>query len=304
MIHANGLQFGQNQEEMIQMDRMGFPYACYYREMERRFDDTVPWHWHKSIEIDYIVEGEMTLMTSDRTILLKKGDLCLINTGALHCFHIDDSVGQCKFYAHLFHSTFLTGMHNSLIEQKYFLPITGNASFMAYVFSDETEKKDSMVSHFMNAVELEQNQSFGYEFGIRDELSKLWCIMFQQTGSLHEHSGYKKFADARRVKDMIQYIHEHYEESISLSDIAGAAYISRQECMRCFRKYIHTSPVSYLTEYRVRMAARQLLYTDLPILAISESCGFSSGSYFTKVFRSVIGCTPKEYRRMHAEQKV
>lgn len=61
MIYASGLNYGEKQEEMLEMDQMKYPYACYYRTMDTRFQSTVSWHWHKSIEIDYIMEGELVL---------------------------------------------------------------------------------------------------------------------------------------------------------------------------------------------------------------------------------------------------
>lgn len=298
MMYANGLALGQNQEELIQMDQMGFPYACYYREMDNRFQNIVPWHWHKSLEINLIVEGAMTLTTSDQEIPLNKGDLCLVNSGVLHYFRTDIQTAGCKFYTHLFHTTFLSGMHNSLIDQKYFLPITGDQSITAYIFPYGTEINHHMTPYFLKIVELDQKHPCGFELLIREELSRLWLTMFLETDHQRSSSTPQKHADARRIKIMIQFIHDHYKDSLSLSDIAGSASISRQECMRCFRKYIHSSPFSYLTEYRIRIAADQLLRTDNSILMISENCGFSSASYFTKVFKSVMSCTPKEYRKL------
>lgn len=298
MIYADGLNFGDKREEMLEMDKMGFPYACYYRELDGRFCKMVPWHWHKSIEIDYIMEGELIFTTSDQTITLKQGDICFINSGVLHSFHINVKSHGCKFYAHLFHPSFIGGMHNSQIEQKYVLPITGNSAVTYLHFPEGTSQNKEMVPVFLNIAELDRKQPLGYEFAIRDGLSKLWCVFFTELCSIRENFVQKESAGSRRVKEMIQYIHENYQGEISLGDIAKVSQISRQECMRCFQKYIHTSPIAYLTEFRIRIAAEQLRYTDESVIRISENCGFSSSSYFSKVFRSIMGCTPSEYRKI------
>lgn len=301
MIHATGMIYGQKQEEMLQMDKMGFPYACYYRTMDNKFHSTVQWHWHKSIEIDYIIEGELILVTSEQTLVLRKGDICFINSGILHSFHTDPQSAGCEFYAHLFHTSFLSGMPNSQIEQKYIHPIVGNSAITILHFPKGSQENTEMSSIYLDIVHLDQTHPFGYEFAIRDRLSKLWCLFFQCTDMLHDIGRVSKSTDSIRIKKMIQYIHEHYEEPLSLEDIAGASAISRQECMRCFRKYIHTSPIAYLTEYRIRIATEQLLHTDLSIITISENSGFASNSYFSKVFRSIMGYTPKEYRQKYNE---
>lgn len=57
--------------------------------------------------------------------------------------------------------------------------------------------------------------------------------------------------------------------------------------------------MDYLIRYRISMAAKKLIETDEPIFRIATSCGFSS-SYFSTIFRQIIGKTPREYRKLHA----
>lgn len=104
-------------------------------------------------------------------------------------------------------------------------------------------------------------------------------------------------ADTERIKSMIQYIHDNYGKKLTLQDIAGAANISSRECSRCFRRCIHDSPINYLNTYRVRMAALMLLQSGESVMTIGENCGFSSNSYFGKIFYETMGCTPSAYRR-------
>ncbi|WP_394916419.1 helix-turn-helix domain-containing protein [uncultured Robinsoniella sp.] len=75
------------------------------------------------------------------------------------------------------------------------------------------------------------------------------------------------------------------------------ANISTRECSRCFQRCIKLSPMNYLNEHRIRMAAQMLLQTNKSIMTISECCGFSSSSYFGKIFQDYMGCTPKNYRK-------
>ena len=45
---------------------------------------------------------------------------------------------------------------------------------------------------------------------------------------------------------MMIYIHEHYTEKITISDLASTAYLSERECFRIFRNYLHTTPTEYI----------------------------------------------------------
>ena len=309
MIYAVGFQSGKNQQELLQMDQINFPYVCYYRELDTHFNSIVPWHWHKAIEIDYILDGELILTTADGTWLLRKGDLCFINSEVIHSFQNASQKVQCNFYAHLFYAYFLSGQQGSLIEQKYFFPVIGNSAMNACVFSANSNPMSGqtlgsseknireMSALFMEVVQLDQEQPFGFEFEIRNKLGKLWCLLFIETLGLHQGKPAAETDQTRRLKTMLQFIHDNYAQKIQLKDIASAASVSSQECMRCFRKYIHLSPINYLTEYRIRIVAGQLLDSASSITSISENCGFSSNSYFTKVFHQIMGCSPKEYRK-------
>ncbi len=295
MIYATDFALGENQQELLQIDPISFPYACYYRELNSAFGPNVPFHWHKAFEIDYLLEGSLTLYTAKGTYLLHPGDLCFLNSEVIHSLRYASSNGPCKFYAHLFPVSFLSGQY-SLMEQKYFAPIIGNPAMDVCLFSAEATDTSMMSALFMDLVRLDTEGPSGYEFMIRAGLGQLWFHFFSATTALHQKEHTSQNEQIKRLKQMLLYIQEHYMEKILLSDIASTVSVSPQECMRCFRKYLRQSPIEYLTEYRIRMAAGRLSSSTESITEISENCGFSSNSYFTKVFHDTMHCTPKEYR--------
>lgn len=96
---------------------------------------------------------------------------------------------------------------------------------------------------------------------------------------------------------MMEFIETHYADKIMAEDIAGAAGISVRECTRCFSRVIGQPPIDYLNHFRIRQAAGMLVETDMSIGMISEKCGFISDSYFGKIFKAAMGCTPRDYRK-------
>ena len=86
------------------------------------------------------------------------------------------------------------------------------------------------------------------------------------------------------MKQMMNFVHDHFRDKIYLEEIASAAGISPRECARCFRRQIGSTPMDYLNQYRVRMAADELKMTAKPISVIGEECGFASDSYFGKIY--------------------
>jgi AraC-like DNA-binding protein len=65
----------------------------------------------------------------------------------------------------------------------------------------------------------------------------------------------------------------------------------------CFRQELGMTPIDYLNRYRVLQAQRLLRETNQSITTIALEVGFSSSSYFSRMFRRLTGRSPDEYRR-------
>ena len=114
---------------------------------------------------------------------------------------------------------------------------------------------------------------------------------------------YPKIEDSCRVtipfalQEAIGYIHENYRTLSRVSEISKACYLSESHLYHMFQEYLGTSPVAYLNSLRVQKAMEPLATTDKTIEDIAEEHGFHSGYYFRKIFKSVTGVLPSEYRR-------
>lgn len=191
----------------------------------------------------------------------------------------------------------MSGLSYNIIDQKYIYPILKSYNLQTFHIIPNTYRQLRMIETLFKLVDLNKHQPFGYEFNIRHELCMFWCMLLEETADLRIHATNINNIDDERIKIMLQFIHEHYAEKITLQDIASAANIGTRECNRCFQRNLETSPINYLLNYRVRIASQMLLQTTNSISTISEDCGFSSNSYFGKVFQELMHCTPKEYRQ-------
>lgn len=301
MLSISKFRLDDNHREILDTDSNPFPYICNYAESNPCLDQCFSWHWHPAFEIDYVEEGEFEFKTTEQTITLKKGEAVFINSNVMHDIRPTGKAKDCKLYAHIFDMHFLSGMYNSIFEQTYIVPILKNKQLQAFSICPDHYTAIKMMGNILRMIELAVSEPFGYEFEIRTELGRFWCLLLEDTKPLRSQTSESNQTDIERVKQMMEYIHQHYNKKISLDDISSAASISGRECARCFQRCIHVSPVNYLNEYRIRMAAQMLLQTQDSIITISENCGFSSSSYFGKVFHETMNCTPKEYRQKKSE---
>jgi YesN/AraC family two-component response regulator len=99
----------------------------------------------------------------------------------------------------------------------------------------------------------------------------------------------------RIVLKAMAFIHTHYPEPISRRDIADFVGMSERHLTRCFHQETGITPITYLNRYRVRQARTLLDAGERGITEIALEVGFSSHSYFSRVFREQVGLSPRAY---------
>lgn len=106
--------------------------------------------------------------------------------------------------------------------------------------------------------------------------------------------GYIKAARLSLVSAFENYIAQHPTEPLTLDEVCGALQVSRSTLCKCLREQLGTSFVSYVNGKRVEQAI-PLLKRGMPVAEAADAVGFSSASYFSKVFKGITGSSPKHY---------
>lgn len=97
------------------------------------------------------------------------------------------------------------------------------------------------------------------------------------------------------VKEMLAFIHAHYQEKIILQDVEKELNYSSTFLNKKFKKTMGTTFIEYLNRYRVQKAVEMLRSGSMRLQDVSWKCGFGDYKYFNVVFRKYVGCGPKEY---------
>lgn len=103
-------------------------------------------------------------------------------------------------------------------------------------------------------------------------------------------------ADAPRaaISTALDFLHSHFDQPITLDDIAALTHFSPYHFLRVFRKAVGLTPHAYLTQLRVD-AARRRLSEGQPLAQIAADTGFVDQSHFTRSFKRITGVTPGQY---------
>ncbi len=277
-------------KELNSQGNQFLPVAIYYEDIKTK---SVPYHWHDEIEIIVVVKGVMKLIVETTSYTIKTGQGVFINSSRLHsCESIDHN--ECHIKSFVLNPRFLYGELSSILYENYFHKFLDPSANNTILFSDDSFSK------LLDAFDTFKDQKYGYEFIVRDILTKLTLDLFSNLNTDNSCTDLKQLKQLKRLKAMMSYIHNNYQEEITLLDIALSANIKESEALRCFKNILRTSPIKYLKQYRINTAAYLLITTILPIIEIGLKCGFNEMSYFTKSFKEVYQLTPKEYRKVNS----
>ncbi|SDW05646.1 response regulator [Paenibacillus sp. CF384] len=116
---------------------------------------------------------------------------------------------------------------------------------------------------------------------------------------LHDILNYneKKKYMSKEIAEAIKYIRNHYDEELSLQQIADHVQLNPSYLSRLFKKELQMSYVEYLNYYRIDMAKNLLLNTRLKSYEIAQKTGYWDDSYFSRTFKKMTGMRPHEFRR-------
>lgn len=282
-----------------------FPHVAYLFQLERLPEDQFSdcnqsdgssWHWFgKSAGLAYVTEGAFEIVASSGRQLLKQGSGVLLNVNVLHSISLASGSEQAKMYVHLFDPLLIGGEAGSRIYQKYILPVLNDKKLEIFALDPDNMQQKKILDQLYESFALDNEQP-EYEIKLRNSLSDIWFGLFQQIEPMLGQQKKENKSD-EKVKRMMVYVYEHFDEKLSVSDIAAAAFVSVRECFRIFSSNLGTTPEIFVRDYRLRMACQMLSSTTDSVTTIGYNCGFRNNSYFCKIFRENIGVSPLAYRK-------
>lgn len=290
-----GLNLNKVSRELQPHGSIEFPCAGYCSYHTDRQEDRIPWHWHEEMEIIYIEQGQMHVEIPSNSFLLEKGDGIIINSNILH---YAAAALECELHSLVFSPALISGSEDFVFAKKYVQPLLTCNNFVCYFL--KAGKNENVANWFRRAFEALAQDSYGYEFTVRENLSNICLFLHGKFNPQTDTQHVLLNQDNLRIRKMLAFIHKNYGDDISLAEISSAADISERESLRCFKKTIQLSPIQYLLKYRIMQGAEKLLRNPADSISeIATLCGFDSPSNFAKLFKRFYNCTPREYRKLN-----
>lgn len=154
-----------------------------------------------------------------------------------------------------------------------------------YICSRITIKKSgSLDAEYLNTIRL-ANDIFTLEQAVTEMFHTL-KLSLQDAASIQ----------GQLAEKAMKYIEENIATDLSLEQIADALHISASHLSRTFKKAAGISLTDYINQFRINRAKELLRSTDIYIYAVSEMVGYHDATYFSSMFKKLVGVSPSEYR--------
>lgn len=253
-----------------------------------KLTDTKDWylHDHTFFEIFYMLDGTMVHTLNGVTETLTPGDVYFLKPEDTHIFLREkgntarhrDIVLRKSFFKSI--CNFVEpNLYNNFIENKY-------------------KKKISIPIKEMNFIESSLQDIATLPLSRSDLiLSSARTVSAELLNQLLLHQKAEHLSYPEWFQELLFRLNNSELIKLGLNEILSPFYYTKEYICRSFKKYMNMTLTDYLNDQRLALAAQMLTYTNTPILMICTDIGFSSVSYFNKIFKEKFSCTPLAFRK-------
>lgn len=241
----------------------------------------IPLHWHRSIEISLIENAEAILQIGTKKTIVKNDFTC-INSSVLHSISGHSLNNQT-------HCIILVLSYDFI---KTYYPDIDHVTFDLSLKQDHSDLK----ALFYRLKTLYLNQDEYTYLQINACLLDILHLMLSQYQKPKVQSDKDKFI---LIKDVLSYLHQHYQEDLTLEDMAKHFHMSKEHFSRQFHQYVRETYIHYLKAYRLYQAYDDVVHSHKTIQDIARIHGFLNVKSFINAFTREYHQTPLQYRKNH-----
>lgn len=240
-------------------------------ESWKEFDVVLP-----TSKLYFVIDGEIVVNVNGVEHVLKKGDAALIPQGVKHSFYLTKKLYGCKYW---FHFDISQG-------HDFFLSI--NFKYVTHI--SEYEKMYNLFENIGKSIGCGDIPS---KLSINGDVCSIVALYLKYANA------HKIFDELDEIDGTIQLIEDNLSTSYTLEYLSETAHLSPNYYVRKFKEKTGLSPIKYATFIKINKAKTLLEQTDKNITEIMRELGFCDSAYFSKLFKSHTGCSPRRFREIY-----
>ena len=250
-------------------------------------------HFHDVFEIYLCLSEGVQYFVEDRVYQVRYGDLFVFNHKDLHQSVISEGVPYDRWVL-----TFLPGYVEGLsTDQTDLLAcFTRRPAGFSWCVHPDPEALAVLLRLLESLKALVAEASPGADVRRRLVLAEILLQVNALYSQGQEVGAEAPNRDLSRIQAVLRYIQDHLGEDLGREALAQRFYISGSHLAALFVKVTGSSLAEYVIGRRIRRA-QELLLTALSVSEVGEAVGYSNHAHFSRMFRSRVGITPRDYRK-------
>lgn len=247
-------------------------------------------HRHADFEFNFCVEGSFDILADKKAYHVEAGCTTLLPPMCAH-----------EIPEHKNERTVLTVTVGMSLLKRHFSDFSRLVTEAA-VYDLRTPENRRIYDLFMECAEIKKRGGTTADLLITGNIYKIFGYLFDSPmevkGEIGASAEYLKIENVEKALELIYY---NYKEPLSVEYVAELTGYSKSNFCKMFKKVVGESFHQALNRQRVSNAAGLLRASDMAVADVATEVGFSEAKSFCRVFKSVYGITPGQYRRRETE---
>ncbi|GGE33762.1 AraC family transcriptional regulator [Sphingobacterium cellulitidis] len=265
----------------------------------RHFSDqlfSTNFHFHKEIQINYIQEGSGQRVIGDNISNFEKDELTLLGSNLPHVWYSNQPSQPDEKQA--MSITLFIDVEKCLqilaqLQETHNIRSFFNQMERGVIFTGKSKAQLTKLLFAIN--EAENLERTIYFLQLLNQLTKTEDFQYISSTSYRNRYSSQEFK-GNQIDHIIRFVLENYNKDIKLDEAAEMANMTKQAFCRFFKARTQKSFIQFVNETRISIACQEIMKNDNLISNVAYDCGFSSLSNFNKIFKSIKGITPRQFK--------
>lgn len=251
------------------------------------------WHFHKEYELTYIIKSTGIRYVGNSMGTFDNDDLVMVGANLPHCWkNIGEQTEDVKCIIIQWHEDLLLNWLDKEEVQQIHKLLKRSQRGVKFHKPFSREIKQSLLK-------LVEAQSFERLILFLQVLQKLALTFEFEVLAGPNFANSLSSKESERINIIYTYLKENHLDKITLTDIAHEVSMSNDTFCRFFKKTFNTSFFSFLNEYKVNIASKMLIDTDLSVSEVGYETGYNNLTFFHRQFQKYMGMSPSKYRKAY-----
>ncbi|MCB1489598.1 MAG: AraC family transcriptional regulator [Bauldia sp.] len=265
--------------------------------LDRRLADGIPfeWHYHPEYELTLTLNSRGQRFIGDSIASYDDGDLALLGPNLPHTWCSAEAIDGARPHHAVvmwFTEAWAAGITDQLAEMRGLRSLLAEARRGVAFSADKAMAVRPIIESIPGREPADRLLRLMEVLAVLATDSDRAPIAGPGSDRLSVAS-----PDQPRIERVLDHIHAHYREPISVAALAGIAALSPSGFHRLFRRHTSLTVTAYVAELRIGQACALLVNTERPIAHVAEAVGYANLANFNRQFRAAKGMTPRDFRR-------